>query len=113
MKTIILEKPGELRRGETDAPTNVSAGSALVRVSRVGVCGTDLHAYRGKQPFFTYPRVLGHELGVVIEQVNDPSSDLKPGDRCVVEPYMNCGQCVACRLGKKNCCVNMRVLGVP
>jgi 2-desacetyl-2-hydroxyethyl bacteriochlorophyllide A dehydrogenase len=112
MKTIVLEKPGELRKTETDLTDEVPAGHALVRVSRVGVCGTDWHAYRGKQPFFSYPRVLGHELGVVAERVNDSRSPLKPGDRCAVEPYLNCGSCIACRSGKPNCCVNLKVMGV-
>ena len=112
MRTIVLEKPGELRELETDAPGDLPVGSALVRVNRVGVCGTDWHAFRGKQPFFSYPRVLGHELGVVVERVNDPASALKPGDRCVVEPYLNCGKCVACRVGKPNCCANLKVMGV-
>jgi threonine dehydrogenase-like Zn-dependent dehydrogenase len=84
----------------------------LVRVHRVGICGTDWHAYHGRQPFFTYPRVLGHELGVEVVEVNDPLSSLRPGDRCAVEPYLNCGHCIACRLGKGNCCVDLRVLGV-
>jgi 2-desacetyl-2-hydroxyethyl bacteriochlorophyllide A dehydrogenase len=112
MKTILLEKPGELQKVETAEPTDLPAGSALVHVNRVGVCGTDWHAYRGKQPFFSYPRVLGHELGVIIERVNDPASKLKAGDRCVVEPYLNCGSCIACRMGKPNCCVNLKVMGV-
>jgi 2-desacetyl-2-hydroxyethyl bacteriochlorophyllide A dehydrogenase len=112
MKTIVLEKPGELRRTETSAPADVPRGNALVRVGRIGICGTDWHAFRGKQPFFTYPRVLGHELGVIVESVNDASTDLKPGDKCVVEPYLNCGACIACRRGKPNCCVNLRVMGV-
>ena len=71
---------------------DVPDGCALVRVEPHGVCGTDWHAYRGNQPFFSYPRILGHELGVVVERVNDPDSNLKTGDRCVVEPYLNCGQ---------------------
>ncbi|MDP9172761.1 MAG: zinc-binding alcohol dehydrogenase family protein [Planctomycetota bacterium] len=112
MKTIVLEKPGELRLSQTDAPENVPTGFALVRVHRVGICGTDWHAYRGKQPFFSYPRIIGHELGVVVERVNDPASKLKLGDRCSVEPYLNCGQCIACRRGKGNCCVNLKVMGV-
>jgi 2-desacetyl-2-hydroxyethyl bacteriochlorophyllide A dehydrogenase len=112
MKTIVLYKPGELRRTETDSPGDVPAGYALVRVNRVGICGTDWHAYRGDQPFFTYPRILGHELGVVVEKVNDASSSLKSGDRCAVEPYLNCGQCVACKASKPNCCVNLKVMGV-
>ena len=72
-------------------------GEAIVRVRRSGICGTDWHAYRGDQPFFSYPRILGHELGVEIEQVNDDRSDLKPGDKCSVEPYLNCGTCLPCR----------------
>jgi 2-desacetyl-2-hydroxyethyl bacteriochlorophyllide A dehydrogenase len=112
MNAIVLEKPGLLRNTRTDAPAELPQGCALVRVGRIGVCGTDWHAYRGKQPFFSYPRILGHELGVVVERVNDPQSVLKPGDRCVVEPYLNCGQCVACRQDKSNCCVNLKVMGV-
>src|SRR5271156_2732215 len=112
MKTIVLENPGELKRTETELPAEVPMGSALVRVNCVGVCGTDWHAYRGKQPFFSYPRILGHELGVIVEEVNEPLSELKTGDRCVVEPYLNCGQCAACRHHKLNCCVNLKVMGV-
>jgi len=112
MKTIVLEKPGELRLTDSNEPADIPEGWAKVRVRRVGICGTDWHAYRGKQPFFSYPRVIGHELGVVVEQVNDSKSSLKPGDQCAVEPYLNCGKCVACRRGKGNCCVNMKVIGV-
>ncbi len=112
MNTLILDKPEQFRFAQTDEPAAPPVGHALVRVHRVGICGTDWHAYRGRQPFFSYPRVLGHELGVVVEKVNDPASDLKPGDRCSVEPYLNCGHCIACRRGKSNCCVNLQVLGV-
>jgi 2-desacetyl-2-hydroxyethyl bacteriochlorophyllide A dehydrogenase len=112
MKTIVLEQPGQLRAVETAQPGDLPAGHALVRVGVVGICGTDWHAYRGKQPFFSYPRVLGHELGVTVESVNDSSSDLRAGDQCVVEPYLNCGTCIACRRGKSNCCANLKVLGV-
>jgi 2-desacetyl-2-hydroxyethyl bacteriochlorophyllide A dehydrogenase len=115
MKTIILNKPGELRLCDTPAPSaskDVPPGHALMRVGSVGICGTDWHALHGRQPFFSYPRILGHELGVEIEAVNDPSSDLAPGDRCSVEPYINCGKCIACRNGKGNCCTDLKVLGV-
>jgi 2-desacetyl-2-hydroxyethyl bacteriochlorophyllide A dehydrogenase len=112
MDAIVLESPGHLRNAQAEAPADLPEGCALVRVSRVGVCGTDWHAYRGKQPFFSYPRILGHELGVIVERVNDPQSNLKPGDRCAVEPYLNCNQCVACRQDKPNCCVNLKVMGV-
>lgn len=111
MKTIILEQPGQLGLGDTAQPEPL-AGEALVKVHRIGVCGTDIHAFGGKQPFFSYPRILGHELGVEVVAVGKEVSVVKVGDRCSVEPYLNCGQCIACRQGKSNCCVNMRVLGV-
>ena len=116
MKTITLEKPGKFVLGETLAPSDSHAltpGDALVRVRRVGVCGTDISAYRGKQPFFSYPRVLGHELGVEIVALNDGgTTGLKFGDKCSVEPYINCGKCIACRNNRPNCCVNLKTLGV-
>jgi len=111
MLQIVLEKPGQFAATEGPEPT-LAPGEALVRVHRIGVCGTDLHAFAGKQPFFSYPRILGHELGV---EVLDPGSDphgLKAGDRCSVEPYLNCGHCIACRRGKPNCCTSLNVLGV-
>ena len=114
MKTILLEEPGKLRLTETPPPENPSAGFALVRVHRVGVCGTDYHAFHGRQPFFSYPRIIGHELGVEILAINDPNktSTLTVGDRCCVEPYLNCGKCISCRRGRGNCCMNMQVMGV-
>jgi threonine dehydrogenase-like Zn-dependent dehydrogenase len=111
MLQIVLEKPGQFAATEGPEPT-LAPGEALVRVHRIGVCGTDLHAFAGKQPFFSYPRILGHELGVeVIEPGSEPHG-LKAGDRCSVEPYLNCGRCIACRRGKPNCCTELKVLGV-
>ena len=83
-----------------------------MRVRRIGVCGTDLHAFAGRQPFFTYPRVLGHELGVEILELPEGRANLEVGDRCAVEPYLSCGVCHSCRRGKPNCCETLRVLGV-
>ena len=112
MKTITLEKPGSWRLHETAEPSAPSPDEALIRIRRVGICGTDIHAYRGRQPFFEYPRILGHELGVEIEAVGANSRGLKVGDHCAVEPYINCGTCIACRNGKTNCCVTLKCLGV-
>ncbi len=111
MLTIVLEKPGSFAAVDRPEPA-VAPGTALVRVHRIGVCGTDLHAFAGKQPFFTYPRVLGHELGVEVLDPGDDPQGLKAGDRCSVEPYLNCGHCIACRRGKPNCCTTLQVLGV-
>lgn len=93
-------------------PDTVGAGEARVRIERVGVCGTDLHAFRGRQPFFDYPRILGHEPGAVVIDVGHDVTGLKEGYRCAVEPYLNCGTCLPCRRGQTNCCVQLRVLGV-
>jgi 2-desacetyl-2-hydroxyethyl bacteriochlorophyllide A dehydrogenase len=112
MKTLVLQQPGQLIITDRPVLTELPRGHALVQVKRVGICGTDWHAYRGKQPFFSYPRVLGHELAVVVESVNDDNSDIKRGDLCAVEPYLNCGTCIACRRGKTNCCTHLKVLGV-
>jgi 2-desacetyl-2-hydroxyethyl bacteriochlorophyllide A dehydrogenase len=87
-------------------------GEARIRIHRIGVCGTDIHAFGGRQPFFSYPRILGHELGVEVLGVGPDVTNLRPGDRCSVEPYLNCGQCIACRRNKPNCCTQLKVLGV-
>ncbi len=110
MKTIVLEDPGTFKLEDRPAPQKMGHEEVRVRVRRVGVCGTDLHAFKGDQPFFSYPRVLGHELGV--EVVDPGQSMFKIGDHCAVEPYLNCGVCPACLAGKTNCCKQLIVLGV-
>lgn len=114
MKTIVLEQPGILRLTETEPPSQPGLDEALVQVRRVGICGTDLHAFAGNQNFFSYPRILGHELAVEVVALGPSEQDLAVavGDHCCVVPYLNCGECIACRRGKTNCCVRMRVLGV-
>ncbi len=112
MEAIILDEPGQLRLLEMEEPSEPGPGQALVRVRQVGVCGTDFHAFRGEQPFFTYPRILGHELGVEIVSVDPQEHGLTAGMHCAVEPYFNCGHCSACRRGKPNCCINLKVFGV-
>lgn len=112
MKGIVCEEIGRLRL-TSELPDPVRGpGEAIVRIRRTGICGTDIHAFRGNQPFFTYPRILGHELSGTIEEIGDNEAGLVPGDPVGIIPYLHCGFCVACRNGKPNCCVNMRVLGV-
>lgn len=112
MKALLLKTPGQFERIEIDEPAAPGPGEAVVRVHRVGICGTDLSGYLGKMPFFSYPRIPGHELGVEVVAVGAGVTNVKPGDRCSVEPYMNCGNCHACRKGATNCCANLKVLGV-
>jgi 2-desacetyl-2-hydroxyethyl bacteriochlorophyllide A dehydrogenase len=112
MKTVRLLTPGRLELCDTPEPGAPGPGEALVRVRRVGICGTDIHAFRGDQPFFAYPRILGHELGVEVLAVGEGVGRVAPGDLCSVEPYLDCGTCIACRRGRPNCCTALRVLGV-
>ena len=112
MQTIVLNEPERFECRETDLPGPPSEGQVRVRVERVGVCGTDLHAFRGRQPFFSYPRILGHELGVTISEIGPGVSNVGVGDQCAVEPYLTCGSCIACRKGKTNCCIHLQCLGV-
>ncbi|GHO71224.1 zinc-type alcohol dehydrogenase [Ktedonobacter sp. SOSP1-52] len=112
MKAILLEKPGQFNLLEQEEPEAPGPGYTLVRVRHVGICGTDLHAFRGEQPFFTYPRILGHELSVEVMATEQGDIALTGGALCAVEPYFNCGYCPACLRGKPNCCINLNVFGV-
>ena len=112
MKAIRLEQPRQFQFIDIAEPGPPAPGQVLVRTHRMGVCGTDLSGYLGKFPFFRYPRIPGHELGVEVLEVGAGVSHLRPGDRCSVEPYMNCGQCYACRRGNSNCCATLNVIGV-
>lgn len=110
MLTVVCEQPGRLQAVQRPAPTR-GDDEVLLRVKRVGVCGTDLHIYAGRQPYLSYPRVMGHELSGVVESA-PPDSGLLAGDMVYVMPYLSCGRCIACRQGKTNCCVAIQVLGV-
>jgi 2-desacetyl-2-hydroxyethyl bacteriochlorophyllide A dehydrogenase len=111
VRGIICEQIGRFKLTELEPPA-FTAGEAIVRIKRVGICGTDLHAYKGNQPYFSYPRILGHELAGIIERIEDNEAGLRVGDQVSIIPYLHCGHCIACRSGKTNCCVSMRVLGV-
>lgn len=112
MKAIRLEQPGRFEVIDLPEPRRPQAGEALVRVHRVGICGTDISGFLGKMPFYSYPRIPGHELGVEVVEVAADVTNVKAGDRCSVEPYINCQQCSACMRGSGNCCKNLKVLGV-
>ncbi|QDA58960.1 zinc-binding alcohol dehydrogenase family protein [Hymenobacter jejuensis] len=110
MNTLVCIEPGHFAYEQRPAPA-VPAGYALVRIRRVGICGTDLHAYEGKQPFFNYPRVLGHELaGELVDTGGAPG--FERGEAVTFIPYFGCGTCIACRAGLPNCCTHIKVCGV-
>jgi alcohol dehydrogenase len=112
MKALSLEAPKQWKRIDVPGPPAPGPGEALVRVHSVGICGTDIGGYLGKMPFFSYPRIPGHELGVEVEAVGPGVANVRPGDRCSVEPYINCQKCHACARGKTNCCEKHQTLGV-
>ncbi len=113
MKVIRLKQPGEWEQLNVDQPkVDLPSGQVLLKVKKIGVCGTDLHAFKGQQPFFSYPRILGHELAVEVVAIAEDVTNVVVGDRCSVEPYYNdiVGQAV--RRGKTNCGEHLQVLGV-
>jgi len=112
MRAIQITEPKQLAVVEVADPSMPSAGEALVRTHRMGICGTDYSSFLGKFPFFDYPRIPGHELGVEVLEVGEGVTNVKSGDRCSVEPYMNCGKCYPCRKGNGNCCESLKVIGV-
>lgn len=112
MKYILCESPNHFSLKRKEYPSLAGKENSLLKIKRVGICGTDLHAFKGNQPFFSYPRILGHELAAEVVEVGDIHHGLKPGDKTVVIPYINCEQCAACKSGKSNCCENLKVFGV-
>lgn len=110
MKAIVCDAPYSLSVVERPDPVR-GAGEVLIKVRRVGLCGTDYHIYSGRQPFLEYPRVIGHELAGEVAEAPE-GSGLRQGQVVTINPYLPCGRCVACRRGKPNCCARIRVLGV-
>lgn len=112
MKAILLEKPEHFTQVEIADAAGPGPGEAVVQVHRVGICGTDYGGYLGKMPFYSYPRIPGHELGVEVVDIAADVTNVSVGDRCSIEPYINCQNCFPCKKGNTNCCVSLEVLGV-
>lgn len=110
IKVLVCDEPGKFSYQQKPAPAP-KPGDVIIRITHVGICGTDLHAFEGTQPYFSYPRILGHELAAVIEDAGD-STTFSKGDVVTTVPYYYCGSCVACRNGKTNCCTSLKVAGV-
>lgn len=112
MQALSLDAPRQFRFVTIATPGQPGPGQVRLRVHRVGICGTDYGGYLGKMPFYSYPRIPGHELGVEVVAVGDGVTQLKVGDRASVEPYLNCGVCYGCQRGHSNCCPDNKTLGV-
>jgi 2-desacetyl-2-hydroxyethyl bacteriochlorophyllide A dehydrogenase len=111
MKAVLCHQPGVLEVVERPSPGRPAPGWARLAVSHVGICGTDYHIFEGKHPFLEYPRVMGHEISATVVEAGDGVA-LAVGTPVIVNPYLSCGTCVACRHDKPNCCTNIKVLGV-
>lgn len=110
MKTLVCIKPGYFEYQSVAKP-ELTQGHAIIKIKRIGICGTDLHAFEGTQPYFAYPRILGHELAGELVEADD-APGFKIGEAVTFIPYFSCGECIACRTGKPNCCGSIKVCGV-
>ena len=111
MQALVCRVPGDLALESRERPGKPQAGWARLAVSHVGICGTDYHIFEGKHPFLNYPRIMGHEVSAKVVEAGDGVA-LSAGETVIVNPYLACGTCIACRNGKANCCVAIQVLGV-
>ena len=109
MRTLICVSPGGFEYGTAEI-RKPQKSESLIHIQKVGICGTDLHAFEGTQPYFNYPRILGHEIAAKF--VEGDAAGFSPGDNVTVMPYFSCGNCIACLAGKPNCCEKLEVCGV-
>ncbi len=107
-----MEKPWNIEISDVQMP-KPKEGEALLRVKSAGICGSDIGAFRGTNGLVSYPRIIGHEIaGEVLSIPENNKNGIKPGDRVIVDPYLYCGHCYPCSIGRTNCCVDLKVLGV-
>jgi L-gulonate 5-dehydrogenase len=111
MKALVLKAPGKLEIKELKTPVP-HEGEALIRIKAVGICSSDIHAYRGFHPFISYPRILGHEIAGQVVEVSKNDQNLTVGDLVVVNPVLSCGRCYPCRIGRPNCCIDVKTPGI-
>lgn len=111
MKTVLINKPGEIAVTDTEMPV-AGEGEAILKVRYCGVCGADVASYTGNQPFTTYPRIPGHEFSAEIVSIPENNLGLKVGDIVTANPYFNCGHCYSCERGLVNCCTDNQTMGV-
>jgi len=111
MRAAIMETPGQMRIGEWETP-QPGPGEMRVAVGAAGICAGDMYIYKGTNPYAVYPIIGGHEIAGTVEQVGPGVEGLEPGTPVVVEPFLGCGSCYPCRIGKSNCCANLQIIGV-
>lgn len=111
MKGIHITEPLKLKVIELEMPVP-QAHEALIKVKSAGICGSDINAYKGTNPLVSYPRTIGHEIAGEVIYIPPNNKGIRPGDKVIVDPYLYCGKCYPCSLGRTNCCEHLQVLGV-
>ncbi len=111
MKAVFMRGPGAVEIGDVAEPIR-KPGEALLRVRYVGLCGTDLNSYRGRNPLVSYPRIPGHEIAATIAEIDDGDAAFSVGSDVTLSPYTSCGGCAACRNNRNNACQFNQTLGV-
>jgi L-gulonate 5-dehydrogenase len=111
MRAAVFQSAFDIRLMDV-SPRAPGQGEVAVTVRAAGLCAGDLYIYLGKNPYVIYPRVGGHEIAGVVSAVGADVSGIAPGERVVVEPFVGCGRCYPCRIGKSNCCANLSIIGV-
>ncbi|MGH9838187.1 MAG: zinc-binding alcohol dehydrogenase family protein [Blastocatellia bacterium] len=110
MRAVVVDAPESMRVGEWETP-RPAAGEVLVAVGAAGICAGDLHIYHGRNPYATFPQICGHEIAGTVAEAGSGVTGIDLGARVVVEPFLGCGQCYPCRMGRSNCCVRLTILG--
>lgn len=111
MKAVIVDAPFQIRIGEWEEP-RPAGREVLIAPVAVGICAGDMYFYLGKNPYAVYPQICGHEIAGAVVTTGKEVTDLPAGTPVVVDPFLGCGHCYPCRIGKSNCCVNLKILGV-
>jgi threonine dehydrogenase-like Zn-dependent dehydrogenase len=111
MQAAVMDGPFKMRVGAWDTP-RPGPGEVKVSVGAVGICAGDMYIYVGKNPYAVYPQICGHEIAGVVVEVGEGAAGVEIGSKVVVEPFIGCGLCYPCRMGKSNCCMKLQIIGV-
>jgi 2-desacetyl-2-hydroxyethyl bacteriochlorophyllide A dehydrogenase len=111
MRAVIMNAPQEMETGSWETPSP-GAGEVLISVGAAGICAGDMYFYLGKNPYAVYPQICGHEVAGTVIEVGQGVTGIEVGAKVAVEPFIGCGKCYPCRVGKSNCCVNLTIIGV-
>ena len=112
MKAVVLESPGQALLASIPEPHVANEDEILLKVRKIGLCGTDLNSYRGRNALVTFPRIPGHEIAATVAELNPKYPEWQPGTDVTLSPYKNCGQCAACKRHRPNACKFNQTLGV-